>query len=285
MSLDVNAKPFSDEDFLISHYDDYYADALNAADSERFRRLVQEPQNQQLVDDVKRAVGMFQLGLQSYFLSEDQRVGLNDLVEDAEVRRTREAKKIEQLSKWESLVDFRRRLVIILLVVGLIFSVIYYFTPEKKPQFDALQTLAYESLAMEEKAVPAFDFPSHDPSDIAAFLAAYKGLDFDPAPLKDVPSEWRPDGATVIDYETAKIVAVQYTSQAKKDRFFYYNFRGSVHDLPKAPAFDENGKDFYAFSSDQYNVICWQLAKDVVGMIVGRRSAKDLAVIGRSTGQ
>jgi hypothetical protein len=65
--------------------------------------------------------------------------------------------------------------------------------------------------------------------------------------------------------------------KSKSEKVFYYNFKGKTDELPKVEKLVENGRDFFPYANDVYNIVCWQASSDSIGMILGRRSARDLA--------
>jgi hypothetical protein len=270
-----------DLEFIYARFDEFDADSLSAEDSQRFRRLLTiEPLDaNRVIDETKTAIAMFQLGLQSYFLSTEQRAMLQDLADDADGRKTREAQRIKQIDRREAFTDFRRRFTIAIAVFSLLCFCIFYFTPSREPYFNALQSLVYEAAMMEERGDGRLDLPSEDLAEIVSFAAASRGLGFEASLPKSVPSEWQPMGATVIDYDPRKIFVAVFSHKARGEKLFFFNFAGSIEELPQSTPFIEGAVDFYPYATDAYNIVCWQITKNTVGMVLGRRSARDLARI------
>lgn len=334
----------NDREFVLSTLEDYYGEVLSRGDNERFNRLLHDEQVKDLVETTKAAIGKFQLSFQAYYLSEDQRVRLHDIVEASDLRRTREVQRIEQVGRWEALGDFRRRLSIIILVAALIFGVVYFFTPEPSIPFHPLESLSYEAAAMEEEAFKVealaqlleaerrrqeaeqaafireikarggdaaaevalneaalefddavaennnsrLDLPSDNLDEISAFINTNKTLDFRPNVLDNLPPGWDPEGASVIDYDKVKVIAIQFASKnfkydygdyKVKERMLYFNFKGEVNMLPQTSPQDINGFKYYSYTTGDQNIVVWQVYGDVVGMLVGHRTIETLARI------
>jgi hypothetical protein len=267
----------SDEDFLLSRFHSYFGGEMNDADRKRYDELLKAEKNQEQMDKLKRAFGKLQLAFQGYYLTEDQRVGLHDIVEDSQVRKTREVEKIDQIGRWEALGDFRRRVVIIGLVVVASFSAIYLLMPEEKPSFDALESLGYEALAMEEDPEGRLDLPSKDIAEIGSYFQGKNALGFSAKIPTTLPTGWEPEGATVIDYDTAKVVTVQFFNPSLEEKAFFFAFKGKLVDLPKSTPGNYKGFIYQTYATDQLNMVVWSQGNGVLGMMVGHRSAPDLA--------
>jgi hypothetical protein len=99
--------------------------------------------------------------------------------------------------------------------------------------------------------------------------------------LAGVPAGWQIDGATVIDYEVAKVAAVMYERGGAKTKelFFFFSFAGELSDLPASEPGNMRGLIFQTYASNELNLVAWQVAPGVVALLVGRRSAPELAEI------
>lgn len=271
------AKISEDQQFLAAHVDEFFADEMSPKDSLTFKRLLESDEHAQNIDRLKNSIGLFQMGMQAHFLSDEQKIKLRELAEDGEQRKTREVQKINDIERAEAFSDFRTRAVIAAFVIAVICALVYYFTPQPKPPFDPLQTLVYEAAVVEERGLGRIDLPTEDYADVLAYAKANRGLGFDAYLPEAFPAEWATLGATVIDYDTRQILNVVLKHKIKEEKIFYFNFKGTMAELPKAEAFKEGSRDFLPFANDVYNIVCWQATPDSVGMILGRRSARELA--------
>jgi len=88
MAIDLST--LSDSEFIAGCVEDFYADQLSTQDMERYKRLLEQDSIKKEHEAIKEAIGQFQLAGQGYYLREQQLGGLHDIVEDSEIRRTRE---------------------------------------------------------------------------------------------------------------------------------------------------------------------------------------------------
>jgi hypothetical protein len=142
--------------------------------------------------------------------------------------------------------------------------------------------------AQAQNANSRLDLPTSSLEEITAFVTNNKVLDFRPHVLENNPAGWEPEGASVIDYDKVKVTAIQFASKnftydygahKVKERLLYFNFKGDISMLPKTTPQDINGFKYYPYATGDQNIVCWQVYGNVVGMLVGHRSAEALARI------
>lgn len=155
-------------------------------------------------------------------------------------------------------------------------------TPNKQRKFEALEYLGYESLALDEEPEGRLDLPSQELEEISQYLGAYPNLDFKPLVMKPIGKGWDPEGATVIDYEVAKVAVVKYRNTELKENIYHYSFAGELKTLPKSEPGNYRGLVFQTYASDQLNIIAWQQESGMICFLVGRRSAPELANLART---
>ncbi len=272
----------SEPEFFLLYLPEYLNDELTGEKAQKFTKLLANNANQTAVDKFKQALGSFQLAMQGYYLAEIQNTKLQELVETKEVRETMEAQKIEEVDQWEATGNMRRRATIILVALAAILALVYYFSPRRETPFNALQNIVYEALAMEEEVDGSrLNLPSNDVNEIVEYFAQHPGLEFSPMALRPLPPDWRPDGASVMDYEPVKVSVVQYFNATRKEYLFVFSYKAKLSDLPKAQPGNVDGLIYQTYASEQLNVIAWQSAPDTVSMVVGRGAAPDLARFAR----
>ena len=153
-------------------------------------------------------------------------------------------------------------------------------TPAKKAGFAPLETIPYEALQMIVDPDGRLNFPTSSDQDIEDFVKNARDLSFEPRFVKSAPSlGWVVEGASVIDYDLAKLIVVQLASQKLNQKAFVFQYEGKADDLPKSEPGNHKGLLYHAYKSDQLNMIVWQLKDDVVAMVVGSESAQDLAAL------
>lgn len=267
------------DEILYGYLPEYLDGELPTEIASRFDALIKSPDFARVPADFQSLRGRLQLAMQSYYLKESELADLSSLVQDPQVKATVENVRIEQLGRGFLLANAMRRVVLILVVVGIIGVLAWKFGYKHEQRFKPLEYLGYEAIALEEDAQDRLNLPSHDAKEVRQYLATYPGLDFKPRMLKKVPASWQIDGATVIDYEVAKVVAVMYENSGSKtkEKLFYFNFAGELSELPKAEPGNMRGLIFQTYASDELNLVAWQAAPGVVSLLVGRRSAPELA--------
>lgn len=255
------------DDDLPSSIRESYIDSLKKVDPK-----------ETLPEQFKDARGRMQLALQDFALNEQQIRGLHVLVEDDATRAAKEAVESERMERSETWGQVGRWFGYVA-VFGLIAGVMFwYFRPPEKAKFNALETLVYEALSMEEDPELKLDLPSSDFKEIRDFVANYPGLDFAPIDMSYPPASWNVMGGSVLDYDVAKIITVQFSHATHaEEKLFLFMFKGHLSQLPKAEKADFEGFEYQTYSSEQINVIAWQGKPDTVALLIGHRNAQDLA--------
>jgi hypothetical protein len=268
------------EDLLYSYLDEYLDGELTPDVLAKIEPLLQTPEYSGLPGRFQALRGKLQLAMQSYYLKEDELTALNALVMPPSEKQKAEQTSIDALSRGNTN-SFYRRGAVLLLIVLAIGASIWKFGRTKDQKFRPLEYLGYEALAMEEDAQERLNLPSHDPVEVRQYLESYPGLEFKAQMLAGVPAGWQIDGATVIDYEVAKVAAVMYERGGAKTKelFFFFSFAGELSDLPASEPGNMRGLIFQTYASNELNLVAWQVAPGVVALLVGRRSAPELAEI------
>jgi hypothetical protein len=163
-------------------------------------------------------------------------------------------------------------------IVGFLLINYTFFQPVKKPQFDALNSLAHEAILLEERALsdPHLDYPSQLLADITQFLKKNPELGFVPHPLDLSASGWHPEGTSIIEYEAAKIAMIQFFHPQQNRRIFQFIFLGDVKKLPPATAGVLGGLTYQGYGSKEMNLIAWQEGP-LLSFVAGRSSIVELA--------
>ncbi len=267
----------ANDDFLYSYLAEYLDGELPKDLAGRFEQLTKN--QEKLPDQFNATRGRLQLSLQSYYMKDGELSELRAMVQDPAVKATKENTKIEQLGRGEIANMLVRRLVLVAIAAGVIGFCIWKFGPSREQKFKPLEYLGYEAVAIEEDPRERVNLPSHDVKEVRAYLASYPGLEFKPKMLKTIAKNWDLEGATIIDYEVAKVVAVIYSNSTSKEKLFHFSYAGELSDLPPSETGNMRGLTFQTYASDELNLITWQSAPGVVSLLVGRRSAPELAEI------
>ena len=274
----AGSNDLTSDEFFLGYLPDYLDGELSTEAQARFEAMLKEAQYNKAPENFQRLRGRLQLAFQSHFLTEAQLGSLRGMVRDPVVLATQEAVKIEALGRGEVLNTLFRRLVVVLLVAASIGYGFWRFGSPQDSHFKALEYLGYEAQTLEaEKSDHRLNLPVGDLKEIKQYFASYPGLLFNPKLLRPLPAPWQPDGATILDYEVAKVAVVQYTNTESKEKLFHFSYSGDLSDLPAAESGNMRGLVYQTYASDDLNFVAWQSGTHVVSMIVGRRSAPELA--------
>ena len=270
-------QPLSSQDTLLAYLAEYLDGELTPELKAQVDALIKTPGQQDIPAHFQAMRGRLQLSLQSYYLKDDEISALKSYVQDPAVKATQENAKIEALGRGEVVSTLLRRLALIAIAVAAVAFGVWKFGPRREATFKPLEFLGYEALALEEDPRDRLDLPSGDMKEIRQYLAAYPGLEFKPKVMKTMPADWKPEGATIIDYEIAKVALVQFASTTSKEKLFHFSYAGELKDLPPAEPGNMRGLIFQTYSSDDLNLVAFEGPKGVVSILAGRRSAPELA--------
>ena len=279
MAQGSDGSTLSPQDFLLAYLAEYLDGDLPAHLKAKVEALVKAPGQEDIPAHFQAMRGRLQLAMQSYYLKENELTDLRSLVQDPSVKATQENIRIDQLGRGEMLSTLLRRLVLVAIAALIAGGLVWKFGPKRDQKFKPLEFLGYEALALEEDPRDRLDLPSVDMKEIRQYLAAYPGLDFTPRVLNQLPADWKPEGATIIDYEIAKVALVQFANVQSKEKLFHFSYSGSLKDLPPAEPGNMRGLIYQTYSSDDLNLIAFEGPPGVVSIMAGRRSAPELAEV------
>lgn len=201
-------------------------------------------------------------------------------VEDSATQGADEAQGAARAERTESFGSAVRWVVLVGLLAGAITGVVVALKPKPKPAFSPLDTLVYEAMTMEDDPDGRLDLPTQNMSEISDYFVNHPSLGFKAPALKAVPASWQAHGATVIDYDVAKIAVVELARENEKAYLFLY--KGELNQLPKTELGSFEGLGYQTYASKNQNVIAWQAREGVVGMVIGHRAAQDLAALAKA---
>lgn len=263
--------------FFFQHVDAQVDGALAPQLRARMDDLLKDSNYQGAADRFVKTRGHLQLNLQRFFLADDEVRELHEMVEPRAERETLEAQRIDEVGRTELFGGLRRGLMLLAAVVILGGGAFWYLRPPAPAKaFDAVQYFGYEALAMEDEQ--RLEFPSTSWEHIKEYLhAAEANLGFAPTPLGELTGGWLPLGASVIDYDGVKVVAVQYHHAGRGEKLVHFMYDGAITHLPRSERFGVGAKMFQAYASDQINLVAYESGPGVVSFLAGRRSAQELA--------
>lgn len=274
----AGSQDLSGDEFFFGNLPEYLDGELSTEALARFEAMLKEPQFKDVPEAFQNIRGRLQIGFQEYGLNSDDLQTIRNLVRDPVVIATQEAVEIEQLGRGVAINSLFRQLMVLIFVSAGVGAIVWKFFVPHENTFKALEYLGYEAQILNaEKAEKILDFPSDDINEIKQYFGANQGLQFNPGVLKPLPSPWIPDGAKVIDYEIAKVTVVEYSNSQNQEKLFHFSYIGNLSDLPPAEPGNMRGLIYQTYTSDDMNFIAWQSGNNVVSLLVGRRSAKELA--------
>lgn len=267
----------SDEDFLLSHLSESMDETLSSADQAKFHEIAKKLGKTTVVNDYGVRRGRLQIEAQKFFLSEKKMHSIHDLVEDDAARANHEAAEIEEVGMSELKGNALRFILIAGFFTLLIGGTYFFFRPEPKPTFNALNSLIYEAEVMNESSEGRINFPTDSIDEANGYFKRIPELGFDAKPLKALPADWKVSGASLIDYDGAKITVTQFQNVSSGERQHLFFYLGKLNQLPTSTEGNSRGLVFQSYASSNLNVIAWQSQPNVVGMLIGYRAVKELA--------
>ncbi len=267
----------SEEDYLLSHLSESMDETLSSGDQAKFNEIAKKLGKADVVTDYGIRRGRLQIEAQRLFMNEKKLHALHELVEDDAARANHEAAEIEEVGMSELKGNTIRFSAIVAFFAVLIGGAYYLFRPEPKPSFNALNSLIYEADVMNESSEGRINFPTDSVEEANAFFKKLPDLGFVPKTMKAVPQDWKVSGASLIDYDSAKITVTQFQHTASGERQYLFFYPGKVSQLPKSVEGNANGLVFQSYASSNLNVMAWQVDPNVVGMMIGNRGVQELA--------
>jgi hypothetical protein len=274
--VSANKTELSGEDLFYSYVADYLDGDLPASLHAQFNTVLASKQKE--LDTFQTNRGKFQSALGEVGGSEALKHKLRNLVQDDQVRATIEASEIADVERSELWSNILRRSVLVAVVLGMIGGAVYYFMPERLGNFDVIEYIGYEALALEEDPEGRTNLPSSDIEEIRQFVGVIPGLDFKPELLRPIKG-WLPEGVSIIDYDVMKVVAVNYVSPERaNEHMHHFMLPGKMSNMKfKGEEADYRGIKYRVYGNDKINIIVWQQSANMVGALAGHRSAPELA--------
>jgi hypothetical protein len=268
----------NDEEFFYAHLADYLDDEGMPPDRrQRFEEIAKKLKLEGVATDYGIRRGRLQIEAQRLFLDDKHLHDIHDLVEDDAARAKHEAEDIEEVGKSELKGNVFRFTILLAVAAAFIFGGVRFFSGEKKAPFKALDSLIYEAIVMTEDPQDRLDFPTEKLSELNDYFKRYPDLGFKPKVMQEPGTGWDVNGGTVIDYEVAKVLAVQFTGKNTGEKLYLFLYEGSLEQLPASTPGNFQGLVYQAYASDKLNIVAWQASSEMVGMMIGYRGAKELS--------
>lgn len=264
-------------DLFYAHLTEYLDDTLKNELKAEMKNFGDSEEGLQVTEQFQKVRGWMQFELQKLYLSEDETLALRRLVGDKEERHNIEETNISEIGRQAFWGHLKRNIGFWGIGIGAVLIAFNFFNPVKKVKFNPLQYVEYESLEYENSDSNSMDFPSDSRAEVAAFFKASQKLKKRPEVLKSFGGGWKIEGASFIDYDTDVMAVVQYGKPSSDEKIFHYSYEGLLEDLPKTAIGDLGGFKYQTYASEKLNLVAWQHKEGLVYLLVGHRSAEDLA--------
>jgi hypothetical protein len=273
----------NDESLLFGYMAEYMDESLPGKIEATYAKIAAAKINEKdYFEAFAKARGKLQTELQKYRFGDKQMRELHSLVVNDAARVAHENKDIESAGRSVVIQNVLRQILLAALVVALATAAYVYLKPQPRVEFSPLDTLVYEALAMEEDPAGRIDLPTAELSEVIDYVNTYPELGYRLPNFKDLSSEWRVEGGSVIDYDLAKIAMLVYKKEGSGENAFVFTYKGDLRDLPEAERGNIKGLVYQTYASQKVNVVAWQMPDGLVGMIVGHQAAPKLAEMAAS---
>lgn len=267
-----------DDSFFYANSYEFLEGSLDQKSSQAFEQLLRANNVlEKKLEKLRQLKGLLQLEWQKIQLSNVDIQECRQLLEPKEISETIESQQIDaaaQASYWHLIL---RSFAILMILGGFSFLFYKYFAPAKKEKFNSLEALTYESLALEEDGVlERFNFPSQSVDEIQSYFKESSQLNFSISiPSSLTKRGFKPEGASVIDYDIAQVAAIAFINH-NKDKIFYFTFEGSLNKLPASTPIAQDRQTYMPYASSEVNLIAWQAGENVIGFVVSRLSIPEM---------
>ncbi len=192
------------------------------------------------------------------------------LLQDDETRQMTEMSQIDTLEKKESRFDILKKIALIAVAAGLIAAAVYFFMPTRPKDFPILEYLAYETIAIQEDN-GRLNIKTTQDSELKDFIKA------SPVALNTVVLQdpgFKPVGASLIDYDTKKVMAFFYAQD--KNSVVEFITSGNLGMLPTAERARSGNLSYSVYANDRVNFVVFENGKDTLVFLAGQMAAAEL---------
>lgn len=293
-----------------SHLDQMAMDDLDSDLVSQMGDLAKGEDHTKRLAHYRKARGRLQMKLASEHLTEDQYESIRSLSVHLKDKSADQNDQEEEDLLMHEIQGVRQRRFRQALIYGSFFTIVLLIArslfPTPEAEFYPLEALVYETRALENNFSPRVDLESSVLDDVKEYFLNYPKLIWQDELIK-VPPGWKLSGASVLDYEIVKISLMAFTKRLsgsdllevkrevvsadgtetsievvqtpvpRRDMLVHYSFdsHGKSY-LPDTKPSVQNGLEYYAYATDEYNIIMW-LARGRHHLIVGRLTPIEMA--------
>ena len=291
-----------------AHLDEFLVDEVDEPLQTEIGDLATGDEHNQRLITYRKARGRLQMMLAGEHLSEAGYENIRALVGNLKGDDDDASSDEEDELLVHELKGVRQRQIRQAVIYGVIFAAILLvarsFFPNAQIEFNPVEVLVYETRVLEDDFSTRVDLESSNTAELKEYFLNYPKLMWEDVFIKPSP-EWVISGASVIDYEIVKISLVAYSKKLsgkdvveeerevvsadgaetrveviqteipRRDMFVHYSFSAKKNYLPNVEPSSHNGLDYYAYSTEDYNIIMWK-TQSHHHIVVGRLSPVEL---------
>lgn len=296
----------TDDQLFYVNLDKIIDGEVSSENKPKIDSLLKDSKYSDEIEKFKSAHGRLQNALEGQFLNEDQSLILRGHVQDMKELASVEEEEIERLGAAHKLKTLARNLVFYGVLVLIGYQIAQVFMPQKIVKFDPLESFSYETIALENDIEERIDLKTDSIDDVTEFFRNYPNYQANDAKLAFVKG-WKLEGASVIDYEVAKIGVVVYTKPIpgqmdelveekeefdengealppkevvtkvqSRDILVQYSFYSESDRFPKSESEKSGDLEYYSYESDKLNMIMWKNG-NLYNVLSGRITPVEMA--------
>jgi hypothetical protein len=272
----------NDQDFFYFHIVAYLADASSPDVAAKMNDLLKKQDFQVALKAFQGQKGILQEALSEISLASSEQDAIRDIVQPAGMAMSIEASTITELGERESRSGSLRIAMLISVAIVCGWLGFKFISPRLAEEFRPLESLSYEALVLDEDDEnERLLLPSTEVQEVQDYLDAIPASGFNPKMLSGVFAKgWQIEGASLIDYEVAKIAVVKY--RQNRDGLYFFTLAGNIDKLPRSELVVRNQRTFLPFASDRINILCWQIDAQTLGMLASRVGMEGLLALAAS---
>ena len=260
----------NDAEFFFGYVAKYLDGHLDGESKRQFESLITQEHFKTKLDRFALRRGQLQNTLAQIHAPQKTVEAIQRLLQDDETRQKTEMSQIDTLEKTESRFDLLKKIALLAVAAGLIGWAVYFFKPAQPKNFPILEYLAYETIAIQEDP-GRLNIKTTQIADFRDFIKSSPVV-VNPVLLQDPTA--KPVGASLIDYDTKKVMAFYYALD--KTSVVEFVTQGRLSMLPPSEKTRSGNITYSVYANDRVNFIVFESGTDSLVFLAGQMSAPDL---------
>ena len=266
----------NDSEFFFGFVAKYLDGHLEGESLRQFEALIKQDHFKSKLENFALRRGQLQNTLAQIHAPQKTLDAIRRLLQDDDTRQKTEMSQIDSLERNESRFDLLKKLALIAVAVALIASAVYFFKPTRPKDFPILEYLAYETIALQEDN-GRLNVRVKSVSDFKDFIKSSPVVS-NPPLIQD--GSVKPVGASLIDYDSRKVLAFFYS--ANSGSVVEFVTQGNLGLLPNAERAKSGNLSYSVYANDRVNFVAFEGGNDTLILIAGQMSAPDLIKLATS---